>query len=91
MAKASQRKINQVGVVGAGLMGGGIAWWFINNQQFVRLKDISWDMVRKGYQSAASVVKKGFNDANYLKIKRPICWIKSRQPWHMTGFKPWIW
>ncbi|MGC6367166.1 MAG: 3-hydroxyacyl-CoA dehydrogenase NAD-binding domain-containing protein [Candidatus Marinamargulisbacteria bacterium] len=59
LTKASDRKINQVGVVGAGLMGGGIAWWFINNQQFVRLKDISWDMVRKGYQSAASVVKKG--------------------------------
>ena len=50
-----------------------IAWWFINNQQFVRLKDISWDMVRKGYQSAASVVKKGVqrrklskNQASYM-------------------------
>ncbi|MEK9727873.1 MAG: 3-hydroxyacyl-CoA dehydrogenase NAD-binding domain-containing protein, partial [Candidatus Margulisiibacteriota bacterium] len=48
-----------IGIVGAGLMGGGIGWWFINNQQFVRFKDISWDMIQKGYQAIFSVIKKG--------------------------------
>ena len=40
-------------------MGGGIGWWFITNNQKVRLKDVSWDMIRKGYQSAYKIIKKG--------------------------------
>ena len=61
---ASKRSIKHVGVFGAGLMGGGIGWWFVNNGQTVRFKDISWEMIRKGYQAIYKIVKKG------LKIKK---------------------
>ena len=40
-------------------MGGGIGWWFANSGCNVRFKDISWEMVRKGYQAIYKVVKKG--------------------------------
>jgi 3-hydroxyacyl-CoA dehydrogenase/enoyl-CoA hydratase/3-hydroxybutyryl-CoA epimerase len=45
--------INQAAVLGAGVMGGGIAWLFSKNDIPVRLKDIEWDAVSKGYQTAA--------------------------------------
>lgn len=46
--------INQAAVLGAGVMGGGIAWLFSKNDIPVRLKDIEWDAVSKGYETAAS-------------------------------------
>ena len=42
----------QTAVLGAGVMGGGIAWLFSKNENSVRLKDIQWDAVSKGYQTA---------------------------------------
>ncbi|MGB5444378.1 MAG: 3-hydroxyacyl-CoA dehydrogenase NAD-binding domain-containing protein, partial [Psychromonas sp.] len=45
--------IEQAAVLGAGVMGGGIAWLFSKNDIPVRLKDIQWDAVSKGYQTAA--------------------------------------
>jgi len=44
--------INTASVLGAGVMGGGIAWLFSNKNKTVRLKDIEWDGVAKGYQTA---------------------------------------
>ena len=44
--------INNASVLGAGIMGGGIAWLFSKNDKNVRLKDIQWDAVAKGYQTA---------------------------------------
>jgi len=58
----SARIIRHVGIVGAGLMGGGIGWWFLSNQQMVRFKDISWEMVQKGYQAAYKIIKKGISN-----------------------------
>ncbi|PKF60582.1 fatty-acid oxidation protein subunit alpha [Psychromonas sp. psych-6C06] len=46
------QQINNGAVIGAGVMGGGIAWLFSNNNKNVRLKDIQWDAVAKGYQTA---------------------------------------
>ena len=68
---ATDRKIRQVGVIGAGLMGGGIGWWFINNKQYVRFKDVSWDMIRKSYQLAYKVVKKGCLEEKFPSISYP--------------------
>jgi len=45
--------IEQASVIGAGVMGGGIAWVFSNNNKSVRLKDIEWSAVAKGYQTAS--------------------------------------
>ena len=69
---ATDRKIRQVGVIGAGLMGGGIGWWFINNKQYVRFKDVSWDMIRKSYQLAYKVVKKGVSRRKISKHQLPL-------------------
>jgi 3-hydroxyacyl-CoA dehydrogenase/enoyl-CoA hydratase/3-hydroxybutyryl-CoA epimerase len=44
--------INKSAVLGAGVMGGGIAWLFSNKDKNVRIKDIEWDAVAKGYQTA---------------------------------------
>ena len=44
--------INKASVLGAGVMGGGIAWLFSNHNKDVRLKDIEWHAVAKGYQTA---------------------------------------
>ncbi|MFT6347800.1 MAG: 3-hydroxyacyl-CoA dehydrogenase/enoyl-CoA hydratase/3-hydroxybutyryl-CoA epimerase [Psychromonas sp.] len=52
-AKIEPQMINQAAVLGAGVMGGGIAWLFSKNEIPVRLKDIEWDAVSKGYQTAA--------------------------------------
>ena len=66
---ASGRKIKRVGVVGAGLMGGGIGWWFLNHNQDVRFKDVSWEMIRKGYQAAYKVIEKGMKRRKVPKHK----------------------
>ena len=39
-------------VLGAGVMGGGIAWAFANHGMPVRLKDLAWEAVAKGLKTA---------------------------------------
>lgn len=39
-------------VLGAGVMGGGIAWLFSQQKLSVRMKDISWDAIALGYKQA---------------------------------------
>ena len=46
------KKIEKIGVLGAGVMGGGIAWLFSQHQHPVRLKDISLDAIAKGLEAA---------------------------------------
>ncbi|MEI6896412.1 MAG: 3-hydroxyacyl-CoA dehydrogenase NAD-binding domain-containing protein [Psychromonas sp.] len=55
------KSINSAAVLGAGVMGGGIAWLFSNKDKSVRLKDIQWDAVAKGYQTA---------NGYYLQMKK---------------------
>jgi 3-hydroxyacyl-CoA dehydrogenase/enoyl-CoA hydratase/3-hydroxybutyryl-CoA epimerase len=40
-------------VLGAGVMGGGIAWAFAHHGMAVRLKDLAWDAVAKGIKTAS--------------------------------------
>jgi len=47
------RKVNHAGLLGAGVMGGGIAWAFANKDIPVRMKDIKQESVNLGYQQAA--------------------------------------
>ena len=44
-----------VGVLGAGVMGGGIAWLFSNKGYHVRIKDISWAAISLGFQSCKKI------------------------------------
>jgi len=51
-------EIRRVGVLGAGVMGGGIAQLFAQKGISVRLKDVSWDAIAKGTAAAYRVFKK---------------------------------
>lgn len=53
-AKPSQ-KIERTAVVGAGTMGGAIAWLLSKKEYPVRLKDISWDELAKGLGTASTI------------------------------------
>lgn len=43
--------IQRGAVLGAGTMGGGISWLFANNGIPVRMKDINWEAIGKGFSS----------------------------------------
>ncbi|MCH7798140.1 MAG: enoyl-CoA hydratase/isomerase family protein [Planctomycetes bacterium] len=48
------RPVTRAAVVGAGIMGSGIAWSLARNEVNVRLKDVSWPALGKGMAAAAS-------------------------------------
>jgi 3-hydroxyacyl-CoA dehydrogenase/enoyl-CoA hydratase/3-hydroxybutyryl-CoA epimerase len=54
-ASGGKKSISKAAVLGAGVMGGKIAWLFSKNDIPVVMKDISWDAVSKGYQAAHEV------------------------------------
>ncbi|MGH7553841.1 MAG: 3-hydroxyacyl-CoA dehydrogenase NAD-binding domain-containing protein, partial [Longimicrobiales bacterium] len=56
--KARPRDVEQVGVLGAGVMGGGIAQLLAANDVFVRLKDIRADAVGQGLRHARELFDK---------------------------------
>jgi 3-hydroxyacyl-CoA dehydrogenase/enoyl-CoA hydratase/3-hydroxybutyryl-CoA epimerase len=56
--KARPRDVEQVGVLGAGVMGGGIAQLMAANNVFVRLKDIRADAVGQGLRHARELFDK---------------------------------
>jgi 3-hydroxyacyl-CoA dehydrogenase / enoyl-CoA hydratase / 3-hydroxybutyryl-CoA epimerase len=49
--------VNKTAVLGAGVMGGGIAQLFAGKEIPVRVKDINYEAVAKAYQQAARVLK----------------------------------
>jgi 3-hydroxyacyl-CoA dehydrogenase/enoyl-CoA hydratase/3-hydroxybutyryl-CoA epimerase len=51
------RPIQNAAVIGAGTMGSGITWLFSKNDIPVRMKDINWDVVAKGYGAAWDTYK----------------------------------
>ncbi len=56
--------VSSVGVIGAGTMGGGIAWAFSNRDISVRMKDINWETIGKGYGAAHDIYEQ------LIKIRR---------------------
>lgn len=48
------KTVTSAAVLGAGVMGGGIAWLMSSRGLAVRMKDISWDAIALGYAQAAS-------------------------------------
>jgi 3-hydroxyacyl-CoA dehydrogenase/enoyl-CoA hydratase/3-hydroxybutyryl-CoA epimerase len=54
--------LSNTAVLGAGVMGGGIAWAFANKGLPVRMKDLTWEAIAKGMATA--------NDYNKQVIKR---------------------
>jgi len=62
-------QVRQASVVGAGLMGGGIAWALSNKGIAVRLKDIQWGAIAKGLESAAEVFYKGVKRRKLSRVE----------------------
>jgi len=56
--KIAGKEIKRAAVIGAGVMGGGIAQLFSAKGTRVRMKDISWDAVAKGYKAAYKIFRK---------------------------------
>ncbi len=51
-------EIKHAGVLGAGVMGGGIAQLFAAKDVRVRMKDIGWEAIAKGFAAAQRIFKK---------------------------------
>lgn len=49
------KDIHKAGVLGSGLMGGGIAWLLSDKNIPVRMKDIAWDSIAKGFEAAKKI------------------------------------
>jgi len=58
------KKVSKVGVLGAGIMGSGIAWLASYRGNDVRVKDINWEALSKGYQEIDDIYRQ------LLKIRR---------------------
>ncbi len=52
------KEVKRAGVLGAGVMGGGVAQLFAAKNIPVRMKDITWDAIAKGYQAATKIFRK---------------------------------
>jgi len=63
-AGKSERSVATAGVLGAGVMGGGIAWLFADKGMQVRVKDIAWEAVAKAYKTASEY------NATLVKIRK---------------------
>lgn len=61
---AAEARFSQAAVLGAGLMGGGIAWALSSKGIPVRLKDISYDAIAQAYQAASKIY------ASYVKRRK---------------------
>ena len=66
--KVKTLPVNRVAVLGAGVMGGGIAQLFASREISVRVKDINFEAVSKAYKQAADVLK---SKLNRRRIKKP--------------------
>ncbi len=73
------KAITQTAVLGAGVMGGGIAQLFADKDMDVRLKDISWDAIALGKKQAASILQQ---KVKRKRISRREC---SRKLGRITG------
>jgi len=58
MAKAASRKVEQAAVLGAGIMGGGIAYQSASKGVPIVMKDVSPDGLRLGMDEASKILAK---------------------------------
>lgn len=54
--------VSSVGVIGAGTMGSGIAWLFSNKDIPVRIQDVDWQTLSKGFESISATYAKGVKE-----------------------------
>ena len=64
-----QPLIKSTGVVGAGIMGGGIAWLFSKQDYSVKLKDVAWQPISKAMQQIVKIYAFLQKRRRYLAIE----------------------
>lgn len=64
LSNVESKDVKKLGVLGAGIMGSGIAWVASDRGLSVRMKDVSWDAIAKGYRSIWDTFK------TLMRIKR---------------------
>jgi 3-hydroxyacyl-CoA dehydrogenase / enoyl-CoA hydratase / 3-hydroxybutyryl-CoA epimerase len=64
------REVKNIAVLGAGTMGGGIAYVAADNGVHVRMKDITTDAISKGFQAASKVWDKLLKNTTNYKIRK---------------------
>lgn len=74
----SKNSVNTVGVLGAGIMGSGIAWLFSYCGFSVRMKDVNWEAIGKGYKAVWEIYK-------ILIRKRKLTFYQANQKFHRVG------
>lgn len=57
MGEGELKQVTHAAILGAGVMGGRIAWLFSDNDIPVTMKDIALEQIKNGYASAAQVYK----------------------------------
>lgn len=78
-ASVKPRKVENIGVLGAGTMGGGIAYVAADNHVHVKMKDINNDAIAKGFQAARKIYGK------LLKRKRVTRYEVAEKMAYITG------
>jgi 3-hydroxyacyl-CoA dehydrogenase/enoyl-CoA hydratase/3-hydroxybutyryl-CoA epimerase len=85
--KAKPRDIDMVGVLGAGVMGGGIAYAVADKTDAaVRMRDINWNAISGGLKAASKIWKRKLERRriNKVEMQRNLARITGTTDW--TGF-----
>ncbi|MDX2082706.1 MAG: 3-hydroxyacyl-CoA dehydrogenase NAD-binding domain-containing protein [Rickettsiales bacterium] len=79
--------IKNVGLLGAGVMGGGIAWLFSNYDIDIRIKDIAWNAVALGYKQVMKIYNQLKKIKKYSSTQIEIKTAKITSSLDYTGFE----
>ncbi|MDO8580351.1 MAG: 3-hydroxyacyl-CoA dehydrogenase NAD-binding domain-containing protein, partial [Candidatus Omnitrophota bacterium] len=66
------QKMERCAVLGAGIMGGGIAQLLAANDIWVRMKDINYDALAKGYKAAYKIFSQEVQKRRYTKAQADV-------------------
>lgn len=81
------RKVESAAVIGSGTMGSGIAWLFSNQNIPVRMKDIDWNALSKGFGTASSIYHKSVKDKRLKADEASLKFHKISGTTDYSGFK----
>lgn len=85
---AAAMPVARAGVLGAGVMGGGIAQLFAAKDVSVRMRDLNWDAITKGYQAAYKVFKGALDRRRMKQSDVDNAMARISGTLEFTGFKP---
>ncbi len=85
--EVKQKKIASTGVIGAGVMGSGIAWQLTNNDYHVRMKDVDAAAIGKGYGVIKGLYDEGVKKKRIKPSEAALKFQKLTTATEMVGFQ----